>query len=90
MHKMKVDRLQYERPVNCLGLLELTRSSTITNMKRVIGSILCILAILLMFGEIFPHKADTAAHKIQDWAVISVLLAIGIPLSGGKKKPEDR
>jgi hypothetical protein len=56
------------------------------NMKRVIGSILCILAILLIFGEIVPHKPDTVTQKIQDWAAIGVLLAIGIPLSGGKKR----
>jgi len=55
-------------------------------MKRIIGSILCILAILLIFGKIVPQKPDTAAHKIQDWAVIGVLLAIGIPLSAAKKK----
>ncbi len=58
-------------------------------MKRVIGSILCILAIFLIFGEIVPQKPDTAAHKIQDWAVIGVLLAIGIPMSGGKKKKQE-
>jgi hypothetical protein len=57
-------------------------------MKKVIGSILCIVAILLIFGHIVGQKPDTAAQKIQDWAVIGVLLAIGIPLSTGKKKPE--
>ena len=57
-------------------------------MKRVIGSILCILAVLLIVGKMVPQKPDTTAHKIQDWAVIGVLLAIGIPLSTAKKKPE--
>jgi uncharacterized membrane protein YbjE (DUF340 family) len=57
-------------------------------MKKVIGSILCIVAILLAFGHIVGQKSDTAAHNIQDWALIGVLLAIGVALSTGKKKPE--
>ena len=57
-------------------------------MKRVIGSILCVAAILLIAGKIIPQKqAESTTEKIQDWAVISVLLAIGIPLSSAKKKP---
>jgi hypothetical protein len=58
-------------------------------MKKAIGSILCVLAILLIFGKTVGQKADTTAHNIQDWAVIGVLLAIGVPLSQGKKKPKD-
>jgi hypothetical protein len=59
-------------------------------MKRAIGSILCILAILrIMSLTVLPQKADTTAHRIQDWAMVAVLLAIGIPLSAAKKKPSD-
>ena len=60
----------------------------IKNMK-IIGSLLCIAAVGLIFGHIVGQKPDSAAHNIQDWAVIGVLLAIGIPLSQGKKKPKD-
>ena len=55
-------------------------------MKKVIGSILCIVAIFLIFGHIVGRKPDSTAHKVQDWALIGVLLAIGIPLSAAKKK----
>lgn len=58
-------------------------------MKRVIGSILCILAILLLVENIISPKPDTTAHKIQDWAFVGVLLAIGIALSSAKKKQGD-
>jgi len=58
-------------------------------MKRAIGSILCVVAILLVFGKIVRQKAGTTAQNVQDWAVIGVLLAIGIPLSQGKKEPTD-
>jgi hypothetical protein len=44
---------------------------------------------MLIFGKIVGQKPDTAAHKVQDWAVIGVLLAIEIPLPQGKKKPKD-
>jgi len=57
-------------------------------MKKVIGSILCLAAIALAFGQIVARKPDTAEHKIQDWAAVGVLLAIGIALSSGKKKVE--
>ena len=59
-------------------------------MKKVIGAILCFAAILLTCGKIEGQKADTPAHDIQDWAVIAVLLAIGIPLSMGTKNPGDK
>ena len=62
----------------------------IADMKRVLGSILCIVAILLIFGQIVPQpKPETTTQKIQDWAMIGVLLAIGIPLSSARKKTED-
>jgi hypothetical protein len=57
-------------------------------MKKFIGSILCIAAILLIFGNFVGQKRDNTAHKIQNWAVIGVLLAFGIPLSSGKKKSD--
>ena len=41
-----------------------------------------------MFGHIVGQKSDTPDHKAQDWALIGVLLAVGIPLSSGKKKSE--
>ena len=56
-------------------------------MKKAIGSILCILAILRIVSLIIlPQKTDTTANRIQDWALVAVLLAIGIPLSA---KPQD-
>ena len=57
-------------------------------MKRVIGSILCFAAIMLIFVQIVGQKPESKSHKVQDWAVIGVLLAIGIALSTAKKKPE--
>jgi uncharacterized membrane protein YbjE (DUF340 family) len=57
-------------------------------MKKVFGSLLCVAAIGLMFGHIVGQKSDTPAHNAQDWALIGVLLAVGIPLSSGKKKSE--
>lgn len=56
---------------------------------KIIGSLLCIAAILLGFSLGFGQKPDTTEHKIQDWAVFGVLLVIGIALSQGKKKPKD-
>lgn len=58
-------------------------------MKKVFGSLLCIAAIGLMFNHIVGQKPDTAAHNAQDWALVGVLLAVGIPLSSGKKKSEE-
>ena len=58
-------------------------------VKQVIGSILCVLAVLRIVSLILGPKADTTAHRIQDWALVGVILAIGIPLSTAKKKPED-
>jgi hypothetical protein len=58
-------------------------------MKKAIGSILCIFAILRIVSlTILPQKADTTEHRIQDWALVAVLLAIGIPLSATKKPQE--
>lgn len=56
-------------------------------MKKGIGTVLCILAILQIASLIIVPKADTTAHRVQDWALVGVLLAVGIPLSQGKKKP---
>jgi hypothetical protein len=58
-------------------------------MKKAIGSILCILAILRIINLSLGPKADTTAHRVQDWALVGVLLAIGIPLSSTKKMPPD-
>ena len=58
-------------------------------MKKAIGSILCILAILRIVSlTILPQKADTTSHRVQDWALVAVLLAIGVSLSA-TKKPQD-
>lgn len=55
-------------------------------MKKTIGSILCIVAILRIVSlTILPQKPDTAAHRVQDWALVAVLLAVGISLSAAKK-----
>jgi len=58
-------------------------------MKRAIGSILCILAVLRIVTLIAGPAADTTAHRIQDWALVAVMLAIGIPLSLAKTKQAD-
>jgi hypothetical protein len=58
-------------------------------MKRAIGSILCILAVLRIVSFAIGPPADTKAHRIQDWALVGVLLAIGIPLSSAKGKQAD-
>jgi hypothetical protein len=57
-------------------------------MKQIIGSIFCIIAILLIAGRILGQKADTPEHNAQDWAVIGVLLALGVAFSNKKKKSE--
>ena len=57
-------------------------------MKRAIGSILCIVAILQIVSLSMGAIPDTTAHRVQQWALVGVLLAIGIPLSAGKK-PQD-
>ena len=58
-------------------------------MKKAIGSILCLVAILRIVSLILGPKADTTAHRVQDWALVAVLLAIGVPLSSAKKTPQD-
>ena len=63
-------------------------------MKKAIGTILCVLGILLIVVKVIPGgkkpgPPEPRADQIQDWAVIGVLLAIGVPLSQGKKKPQD-
>lgn len=58
-------------------------------MKRAIGSILCLLAILRIVSLLIGPKPDATAHRVQDWAVVAVLLAIGIPLSAAKKKSDE-
>lgn len=57
----------------------------IRNMKKAIGSILCIVAVFLIVGSIVGQEADTTEQKIQNWAFIGLLLAVGVPLSSGKK-----
>jgi hypothetical protein len=55
-------------------------------MKKAVGIILCLLAILRILSlAIIPQKPATTAHRVQDWALVAVLLAIGIPLSAAKK-----
>ncbi len=57
-------------------------------MKKTIGSILCILAIIRILSlTVLPQKPDTTAHRVQDWALVAVLLAAGIPLSAARKPP---
>ena len=56
-------------------------------MNKVIGNILCVVAALLILGKLIGQKPDMEVNNIQDWAVIGVLLAIGVALSSGKKKP---
>jgi hypothetical protein len=59
-------------------------------MRKAIGSILCIFAILRIVSlTILPRNPDTTAHRVQDWALVAVLLAIGVPLSAAKPKPKD-
>jgi hypothetical protein len=55
-------------------------------MKKAIGSILCILAILRIVSlTVLPQEPDTTAHRVQDWALVAVFLTIGIALSAAKK-----
>ena len=58
-------------------------------MKRAIGSVLCILAMLRIVSLINGPPADTTAHRVQDWALVGVFLTIGIALSSVKKKPDN-
>ena len=57
-------------------------------MKRALGSLLCIVAIAQIVNLMIGPKVDTTAHRVQSWALVGVLLAIGIPLSAAKK-PQD-
>jgi hypothetical protein len=56
---------------------------------KLFGILLCIMAIGGIVHQILSPAPDTTEHKLQDWALTGVLLAIGIPLSKGKKKPKD-
>jgi hypothetical protein len=58
-------------------------------MKRAIGSLLCIFAILRIISLLAGAKAESGAHLIQDWAVVGVLLAIGVKLSSAKTKSDE-
>lgn len=55
---------------------------------KIVGIILCIVAIFLAVGIISGPKLDTQ-HNIQQWALFGVLLAVGLRLSQGKKNPKD-
>jgi uncharacterized membrane protein YbjE (DUF340 family) len=55
---------------------------------KILGIILCIAAIGLAFGHVIGPKLDRAKN-IQEWALFAVLLAVGLRLSQGKKKPKD-
>ncbi|MFA5206803.1 MAG: LPXTG cell wall anchor domain-containing protein [Lentisphaeria bacterium] len=55
-------------------------------IKKVIGSVLCVVALTIGLGKIIGHKPDTAWHNAQDWALFGVLLTTGIALFHGKKK----
>jgi hypothetical protein len=57
-------------------------------MKRVVGTILCILAILRIGSLVMASKPDTITNQVQDWALVAVLLTIGMALSSAKKKPD--
>ena len=59
-------------------------------MKKIIGIILCVVAIMFIFGRAFDPKPEAIEAKIQDWALIAVLLMVGVALSHAKKKPEDQ
>jgi hypothetical protein len=55
-------------------------------MKKGIGSILCVLAILRILSlTVLPQKPDTTEHRVQDWALVAVLLTVGVALSASKK-----
>jgi len=60
---------------------------SLPTLKKAIGGILRISAILRIVSLIIlPQETDTTTNRIQDWALVAVLLAIGIPLSA---KPQD-
>jgi len=46
------------------------------------------VAIAQIVNLMIGPKVDTTAHRVQSWALVGVLLAIGIPLSAAKK-PQD-
>ena len=58
-------------------------------MKRAFGSVLCFIAIIRIYSLMIAPPPDTPAHRYQDWAVVGVILAIGVPLSMAKKKAVD-
>ena len=55
---------------------------------KIFGIILCIAAIGLAFSHVTGPKLDTA-QNIQEWALVGVLLAVGLRLSQGKTKSKD-
>jgi uncharacterized membrane protein YbjE (DUF340 family) len=55
---------------------------------KILGIILCIAAIGLAFGLVSGPKLNTE-HNLQEWVLFAVLLAVGIRLSQGKRKPKD-
>lgn len=58
-------------------------------MKKVIGSILFIIGILVTVGTFSGQKSETAEQKMQMGALAAVFLTIGAALAWGKKKPKD-
>ena len=55
-------------------------------MKRFIGNVFCILAILLIVSlSVSKPQRSKGKEQVQDWAVASVFLTLGLALS--KKKP---
>ena len=53
-------------------------------MKKTIGSILIILAVLRVASLYTTPKADSTEHQIQDWTLVGVVIAVGIGLSASK------
>jgi hypothetical protein len=54
-------------------------------MKKTIGNILCILAAVRIASFFTMPQKDSQEHQIQDWALVGVLLAVGIGLSNSKE-----
>ena len=56
-------------------------------MKKAIGVILCVVAVLAIVAEIIRPKRDSMVEKIGVWGVITVILTVGVYLSE-KPKPK--
>jgi hypothetical protein len=55
---------------------------------KIIGSILCLVAICLAVGIMTGPRLDIW-QNIAQWSIFGILLGVGLRLSQGKRKPKD-